>query len=272
MKKNMTLFIVFFLTMNTLHGQNIITGSVLNEESNLPIEYVNIGVIGKNIGTVSDENGKFNLSIEAQHLNDSLLFSRIGFEPLYIKILDFKENALIKLKEKVYSFNEVIVTAQKFKKQQFGITTESNLYRGGFINNNLGYECGLLMKNKKKAVVKKINVNILLCEYDTIFYRLNIYEERKKNDFENILTEPIYVAALKEDLLNGSLQIDLTERNIIVNGSFLVTLEFIKDLGDGGLLFPLSLEQRTYFRKTSQGNWETSPWGISLSVIANVEK
>ena len=274
MKRKITLGIVFILTFSVLvlHGQNRITGSVLDAENNLPVEYVNIGIVGKNIGTVSDKSGQFNLLIETQYLNDSLLFSCIGYESYFVKISDIKENDIILLKEKSFLLNEVVVVPRIFKEQVFGITAKSGIGVTGFENNNLGYECGLLMKNKKRAKIKSVKVNISSCTYDTIFYRLNIYEIKEKGGFENILTEPIYVIASKEDILNSSLQVDLAEQNIVVNGNFLVTLEHIRDLGKGGLWFPATLKQKTYYRKTSQGKWETVPIGISLSVIANVEK
>ena len=165
----------------------------------------------------------------------------------------------------------MIVKPLIFKEQVLGITSKSGTITGGFKDNKLGYECGLLIKNKKKAIIKSVNLNVASCTYDTIFYRLNIYES-KENDFENILIEPIYVYISKTDVLKNGLRIDLKDKNIIVDGNFLVTLEYIRDLGDFGLMFPVSLKQKTYYRKTSQGNWETAPVGISLSVIADIEK
>ncbi|MDH6341923.1 hypothetical protein M2480_000586 [Parabacteroides sp. PFB2-12] len=272
MKKRTTLVLVFILIFSTLYGQNRITGSILNAENNLPIEYANIGIVGKNIGTVSDMNGQFDFSVETQYLNDSLLFSCVGYESYSMRISHMKENDTIHLKEKPFLLNEVVVTPRKFKEKVFGITAKKGIGVTGFENNNLGYECGLLMKNKKRAELRSVNVNISSCAYDTIFYRLNIYEVKEKNNFENILVEPIYVIASKEDILNGSLKIDLTGYNVVVNGNFLVTLEHIRDLGNGGLWFPMSLKQKTYHRKTSQGKWETAPIGFSLSVRANVER
>lgn len=272
MKRSVILGVVLVLTFGIIHGQGKITGSVVNAENNLPIEYVNIGIVGKNIGTISDMNGQFDFSIEPQYLNDSLLFSCVGYESYSMRISDMKENNIIHLKEKSFLLNEVIVKSRKFKERVFGITAKKGIGLTGFENNNLGYECGLLMKNKKRAELRSVNINISSCAYDTIFYRLNIYEVKEKNNFENILVEPIYVIASKEDIFNGSIKVDLTGYNVVVNGNFLVTLEHIRDLGNGGLWFPTSLKQKTYYRKTSQGKWETAPIGFSLSVIADVEK
>jgi len=155
MKIKQTLIIVFVLASNMLYGQSIITGSVVNEENESPIGYVNIGIVGKNIGTVSDKEGKFSLLIESQQMNDSLLFSCIGFEPHSVKISDIRENDIIHLKEKIYFLNEVVVKPWTYKEHTLGIFSKSGLLSTGFRDNNLGYELGLLFKNKKKAVINK---------------------------------------------------------------------------------------------------------------------
>ena len=55
------IFIIFLLSCNVLLFGQQISGTVFEMDSNLPIEYVNIGIVGKNIGTVSDQNGKYTL-------------------------------------------------------------------------------------------------------------------------------------------------------------------------------------------------------------------
>ena len=261
-----------FAVLNLLHGQNIISGIVINKTSKLPVEYVNIGIVGKNVGTVADDNGKFNLLIESQYQTDSLLFSCIGYESYAVKISDLKQNDTINLKEKSYFLNEITVRPRTFKEQVLGITSKSLFMGMGFENNRLGYECGLMMNVKKTAIIKKVKANVSACDYDSIFYRLNIYEVRGEYDFDNILREPIYVSASKEEILKDGLQIDLEAKNIVVSGDFVVTLEHVRNLGNAGIWFCGSMKNESYYRKTSQGSWTTLPVGISISVVADVEK
>jgi hypothetical protein len=77
---------------------------------------------------------------------------------------------------------------------------------------------------------------------------------------------------MPKELVKDEIQIDLQPKNIVLEGDFLVTLEHVKDLGDGYLNFCAGLTDKTFFRKTSQGKWESVPFGISISVIADVEK
>lgn len=263
---------ILLINYNIIFGQNI-SGILINTKSKQPIEFANIGIIGKNVGTVSDVNGKFNFFVDAQYDNDTIQFSIIGYKPIQIKVSDLrkKNDNVLLLEEKTYALTEVIVKPKIFKQQTIGVTTKNKKIAAGFKDNLLGYECGILMKVKKTAFIKKVNINIASCSYDTIFYRLNIYKVCKKMHFENILKEPIYVTMPKESV-KDEVSIDLESRNIVVNGDFLVTLEHVKNLKDGHLYFCAGLANKTYSRKTSQGEWETVPIGLSISVIADIEK
>ena len=270
MRRNFFIIILVAFTFQVF-AQIRISGSVLNEKSRQPIEFVNIGIVGKNIGTVSDRNGNFSLLIDVQHANDSLLFSYIGFESRSVRISEMRENGIITLSEKSQLLDEVVVVPRNFRERTFGTTTSSRRIQAGF-SQNLGYEAGLLIRNRGVALLKSVRANIASLASGIIFYRLNVYEERGRRNFVNILTEPIYIITSREEILKNGLQIDLADKNIVVNGNFLVTLERISDLGDCILFFPASFRQRTYFRKTSQGSWEAGPIGIALSVTALVER
>jgi hypothetical protein len=246
---------------------------LVNADSKQAIAYANIGIVGANVGTVSDLNGSFNLWVDSTYNDETMLFTVIGYQALAIKIAELRKSSNITLlfKEKSYELSEVLVRPDRFKQQTLGVTTKSKMIAAGFKDNVLGYECGILMKVKKTALIKSIHINISNCSYDTIFYRLNIYKVQGKMDFENILREAIYIKMPKE-LVKDEIHIDLQAKNIVVDGNFLVTLEHVKDLGPGYLHFSAGLADKTYFRKTSQGNWDTASVGISISVIADVEK
>jgi len=267
-------FIVAILTLLPIFvfGQKY-SGMVINKTTGKVVEYTNIGIVGKNMGTVSDDKGKFELTIDSQFDNDTIKFSNLGYISYSIKVSDFKKlkSLNINLEEKPYQIKEVTINPITFKHKTLGISTTSKVIQAGFDENKLGYECGILMKVKKSAKLEKVNINIATCTYDTIFYRLNIYKVTDKKEFENILQKPIYVN-IPKDKIKGKLEIDLIPYNLIVDGDFLVTLEHVKNLGKGGLYFCVGLAGKTYIRRTSQGDWDTSPIGISISVDAMVEK
>ncbi|MDH6358465.1 carboxypeptidase-like regulatory domain-containing protein [Parabacteroides sp. PF5-9] len=271
MKEKFVLCVFGMLIGHSLWGQKDISGLVLSGSGKRPIEYVNIGIVGKNVGTVTNEKGEFDLFLESRYENDSLLFSCIGYEPYVAEISEIREGETIFLKEMAYNLGEVEVRPKVFKESLLGVKTTSKSISAGFQHNMLGYECGILMQVKKSAILKKVNINVSSCSYDTIFYRLNVYRVKDEKTFENILRKPIYISASKE-LLEDTFSVDLMPHDITVDGDFLVTLEHIKDLGEGELVFCSSKKHTTYFRKTSQGEWQTAPVGVSISVVVDVEK
>jgi hypothetical protein len=152
-----------------------------------------------------------------------------------------------------------------------GVTTKSKSVSAGFNNYHLGYELGLRMNVKKPTYIQKVNINIAFCTYDSIFLRLNIYKVGKEDNFENILLEPIYIS-LPKSALNNTISIDLSSQYLYVEDDFMVSLEYLRELGEGELMFSASMiSQATYFRETSQAEWEKLPAPIGISISAEVE-
>ena len=110
------LFWIFFLFFNSALGQQDYKGKVLDSKTNEPLPFVNIGVFGKGIGTVSDEEGLFNLRIDKSKLDktDTIQFSSLGYQTLKkaVKNLDFVYNDYpeILMRSENLNLNEVVVT------------------------------------------------------------------------------------------------------------------------------------------------------------------
>jgi hypothetical protein len=72
MKK--VLLAICLLFSNFTFSQIRINGNV-KSEANSPLQYVNIGIKNKNIGTISDEKGDFSITIDNTRINELLTFS-----------------------------------------------------------------------------------------------------------------------------------------------------------------------------------------------------
>jgi hypothetical protein len=81
-----TLLLPRFLICQTIHGR------VLSSKTDSAISYVNIGIVGKNIGTVSDESGKFILKFERIDKDDSLRFSMVGYKSRTVQLSSFRDD------------------------------------------------------------------------------------------------------------------------------------------------------------------------------------
>ena len=88
----------------------------------MPLPYINIGVIGKPIETVSDSTGNYSLTIFIENLNDSLQLSSVGYAVKRILIADLirQNNVPIELKRKPMTLAEVVVNGTNTRTQIIG--------------------------------------------------------------------------------------------------------------------------------------------------------
>src|SRR6476646_7698139 len=97
MDKSMASRSSYFFTVIMLFCLNAsaqtIKGKVSDSDLH-PLAYVNIGIVGKNIGTVSDEQGNFSFTLPEQCDEDHLRFSMIGFQSREFTVLNFKKDFL----------------------------------------------------------------------------------------------------------------------------------------------------------------------------------
>jgi len=86
-----------------------LNGKVMDRMTGTPLSYANIGVYNKSIGTISNEDGEFVLKLHRRHLNDTLVVSYMGYKNRLIPIDQYPDSSVIKLEEKLYTIQEVIV-------------------------------------------------------------------------------------------------------------------------------------------------------------------
>jgi hypothetical protein len=262
-KRGLLLFILFI--PGIVFCQSF-KGMVLTNETRRGIGFVNVGIIGKNVGTVTDQLGNFSLVIDSRYDNDSLRFSLIGYEPRSYLVRAFREDSVkeILLKPKMYNLDEVKVTYHRARSIRLGVPVVSDQLKSGFADNELGSELGIKVETNGRVRLEDINLNVATCTYDSVTYRLNIYQCLDEDEYVNILQKPIYVT-FSNDKIKQAITLDLKKYSIIIEGPVLISLELYKDLGEGRLLFHTQFfTGTTYHRKTSEGRWTAAPGLIGM--------
>jgi hypothetical protein len=265
-----TILIQFFLPA---YSQNIFKGLVIDSVGSKPIPYVNLGIINKNVGTVSDINGHFRLELPEQYDHDEMKISIIGYESKIFKVSEFKNivshNQIIKLKESVYELSKIEIISDRLDTHILGNTTTSKVIEAGFKNNALGNEVGIKVKIKKSPTyVERFNFYVTDCRYDSLFFRINIYSIKNGMPAENLLDENIFFSTSTK---KGKVTVDLSQYNIVVMEDIIVTIEWIQNLGKGGLNFSAGLfKLPMYHRQTSFGEWKKTSM-ISLGFNIQVK-
>jgi hypothetical protein len=264
-KNRFGLLVITLLFPSLIYSQSK-SGSILSTETNSPVGFVNIGIIGKNIGTVSDEQGNFSIKLDKIYDNDSIRFSIIGYESKTFLVSYFKNDSIktVYLKSVSYELKEVKVVYRRTRDVLIGEEVSSGNLISGFASNDLGAEIGINVNVKHQMKIKDINFNVAVCTFDSVTYRLKIYQLVDKKEYINILPKPIYISFSKYKI-HKAITFDLTKYPIIIEGNVLITLELFRDLGKGNLLFfTKDSDGTTIHKKTSEGVWSSSPGIIGM--------
>lgn len=256
-----------------LGAQTFVIGQVIDAATKEPLPYVNIGLLNKNIGTVSDETGYFELEINTeQNSRDTLRFSMIGFETKSYTLNDFiNQNEIeVYLTEKSTALDEVILNSKRknYQTKILGNKTTSKALYAAFTSNKLGNEMGFIVRARKHPMIlKKFNISLVENDYGSIKFRLNIYDVLNGLPNKTLLTDNLFIETEES---TGIVSLDLTPYEIILDQDFFIAIEWIEDLGPGKLYFSGGFFGAPLFaREVSQGTWEkigTASVGMNVEV------
>lgn len=241
--------------------QNQVKGIILDEKNQQPIPYVSIGVIGKSIGTVGDQNGNFIIQVDGINDHDSIKFSSIGFNSLTLSFKDFKKQKSfdIYLTPYIKTLDEVIVKAKKIKYKFVGNTNYSKNNCSGFVKNNhhwKGSESAVYIENKNHQdwLIETFNMYIIKNTYtDSLVFRLMFYQNSNGKPGITFLQKPII---FKIGIKDGEFSLDLKDLNIHTHDDFFVSLEcLMNEMDIAKFCYAGSSSTPSFIKPSAFQNW-----------------
>ncbi len=262
--------LLFILIGSTFSYAQTISGTVQDSATGAPISFVNIGIVGTDIGSVSNKDGKFQLNISNASHNDTLRFSYIGLHTYNIDVQTIRSSGLnspVLMREKVFEMKEVVVQPNTLTSKTIGVRKRDGypipLFRRAkteipFPQKNYRHEIGTLFSGYEFVYLDKVQLNFSEYDVDTLEIRLNIYS-LQDGIFENILKEPLYILITDLDK-DASPILNLTPLNLFLEGDFLIGIENYKGIPDNSVRLFANLKSKgrafpTYYRSNSQSSW-----------------
>jgi hypothetical protein len=153
------LFIAFQLTAQDKERTEKVTGTVLNDSDSKPLSNVNIINMNSVRGSISDNNGVFEISVQ---VNDTLHISLIGFQSIRVRVTNDwikSKNTQIKLTEKAIALEEVVLTPYNltgYLQVDAKLIPVNTNQRYGISGLNYGYEAGQYSPNAFNRVLGSI--------------------------------------------------------------------------------------------------------------------
>ena len=211
----------------------IVSGIVVDSISKKAIPYVNIGIFYKNFGTITNEEGYFELQIPNELLHDSLTFSFVGFKMVTKPISGFsnQEKNQISLVEDNNALDEVVLISKKPKIKKIGIRSHNPLLWGSVQNRDTYdiVEFGKVTHLHHKPS-KLLSSHLYLNGVDGIdsaLVRLNFYNLANDKPLKRIVFKMV---AKKVSLQKGWLVLNLDSYDIVLDEDFFMSFEIIPDV------------------------------------------
>jgi hypothetical protein len=264
-------FLLLFLTFSTaFFAQQKINGIIIDKTTKEAIPYVSIGIIGKSIGTISDDKGVFEFLLSENLKKDSLKIAAIGYKPLVFLVSGFvkEPNKTIILESLPTQLGEVVVRSKKVKFKTLGTTNYTKNNCTGFADiagNWKGSEAAILVKNKKNCLLENFSFFIIQNKYDdSLVFRLNIYErisppkgspEWMGDDWvgPTILKKPII---FKVGIKQGEFTLPIKNYNIQTSNDFFISLECLMDeMEITKFCYSGSINVQSFFKVKAFAKW-----------------
>jgi hypothetical protein len=244
-----------------------IVGTVTSGATQQGIPFVNIGLPRRGLGTVSDEQGRYQLTYNPAYATDTVRISSLGFRPQLVPFAALLAGAAVRLAPEEVARNEVSVTAAGAYRRQhtLGLAKPSAHLKFYMMSNELGTEIGTLVHlARRPTLVQSLHVAVMKNEAGPLTFRLNLYRLDAKGapTTEKLLAHDVYVTAPAEA---GVLTVDLGTHRVVLDQDFLLALEWVKApdgapaadytkrISFGGALKAGGMQ--LYMRPTSQAAW-----------------
>ena len=244
--------------------------TVLSAATGEPMVYAGVGVINRNLGTVTDSLGHFSLTIPAEYINDSIRISSVGYVTQTFAVSDISDIPdTILLADDVIPLAEIVVKPQKIVHK-----TAGRKGGPGFIyievegNKAAGQGLAIPLTVSKRAWLKELGFTVVVNDrtLSRMKFRVNIYAEDEKG-YTLLPLAPVYFDYDKSGLVDGQFTYTFPEEIMLDRGKYYVELEFLENFSrEIFAMKTLPLTGKTRYRYASQSDWETLPFGAPIYV------
>lgn len=217
-------------TSAAVWAQLDLSAFVKEAQTQEPIPYANIGIPKKAIGTVSDEQGAFQL--EGAASGDLVVISAIGYASRSILASELKNGGVIELTSKTYDLKAVeVFDVDPAELEVFGYRLDKKKASIKYGSAQLGAEIGARIKIKKRSWIRSAHFTLNHAKGDSMHFRLNLYKMEGDEVGENLLQENVIIHLPQR---TGTIEIDLRPFNVILEKEVLMSLEWIRNDGENG--------------------------------------
>ena len=187
------LFSLFFICTLNSFSQVELKGKVIDFITYLPLENTSVYVDKSTIGSVSNRDGKFILSVPKRLQNDTLVISSIGYKSYKVLVNDFKNDTAIFLEEDIASLDEIFIVAETRPKNGNDVVLRAIERLPENLPENPYLQRGFLRHRERNKKEYKWLIESAITLYDSSYasgsdknLKINIDQNRKSFDLRDV--------------------------------------------------------------------------------------
>ena len=226
---------IFLLCFPLVAGAQEVLSGRITDSLGLSVPYVNIGVVGKGKGTVSDSKGQYQIDLTGVAPKDSIYFSHLNYYRRAFTVKDLQRDPKVVLVEHVFELPSFTVSQKKPKLQTIkGMGTYiGQVYYGGkdVLNKE---EIGNIITLKHTYLAKEFELPVLKNTMPNLVLRLQILKIEDDGTLSPLMEKPIYLSIPQ----NNQKQKIVQELQVVLpKGRIWVGLRTVEGAGDGYFVF-----------------------------------
>ena len=272
--KSFYLTSLFLLLLVAAAVAQPIAGRITDSRTHAALPYVNIGVVGKALGTVADEQGAYTLVAQKSLETETVRISSLGYAARNLTLAELAAQPNVALTPEAVPLAEVRVKGKALfrRTHTLGNTGNAEMAANTLGSNSLGAQVGTVIKlSRQPTRILSAVFNIARNSPGEVTFRVNIYRlgadgkptEVKLLPRDVIVTSPI---------VRGPITVDLSADQLVLNEDFFLAIEMLKwtNPAPTGSEFAFSaalgyFHNEIYHRYTSQAAWKRTSVGALMA-------
>ena len=238
-------YILIFICSLSVFSQVELKSKIVDFTTYEPLENASIYIENSTIGSVSNVDGKFVLSVPKRLENDTLVISSIGFKSFKILLSEFINDDVIFLEEDIASLDEILIIVETRPKTGNEVVLRAierlpdNLPEAPFMQK------GFLRHRERNVKEYKWLIESAITLYDSSYasgsknnLKINVDENRKSFDLRDVDSLFAYSSYLRNTSSNFKMSSKQLRRDTIKTASLIEAIKWNDERINGlGFLF-----------------------------------
>ncbi len=242
--KHIFCLLILVFSINTF-SQTELKSKIVDFLTYEPLESASIYVENSTVGSISNTDGRFVLTVPQELENDTLVISSIGYKSFRTLVADFVNNEDVFLEEDIASLDEVLIIAETRPKTGNDVVLKAIEELSENLPDQPYLQKGFLRHKERNKKEFKWLIESAITLYDSSYasgardnLKINVDENRKSYDLRDVDSLFVYSSYLKNKYENFKMKSKQLRRDTIKTAKLVEAIKWNDERVNGlGFLF-----------------------------------